>query len=253
MLFFRLFRKVDPNCAYCRHGTRISERDVVCLKHGVVPVEHHCRAFRYDPLKRTPPRPAVLRLGGLGEADFSLEDAVPGQETLFAGMDAAAEQTPDAAGERPTAPEAGFSGLTGESVSPEMDFSLSTADSSGQDMDGSPMAEEAPETAEPPQPEEAPKPEEPAEMTDSADPEAESSLLAPEPAEPEKPIDETAAPSRAGGSVEKTEARETAARNNASDSAAHGAEKAKEDTSKGTPPPEKAPAKVKVRAVKIRR
>ena len=89
MLFFRLFRKVDPNCAYCRHGTRISERDVVCLKHGVVPVEYHCRAFRYDPLKRTPPRPAVLRLGGFGEADFSLYDAVPGQETLFAGMDAA--------------------------------------------------------------------------------------------------------------------------------------------------------------------
>lgn len=87
MLFFRMFRKVDPNCVYCKYGTRISEREVVCLKRGVVPVEHHCRAFRYDPLKRVPPRPAVLRTGGLSEADFSLGDAMPGQESLFAGLD----------------------------------------------------------------------------------------------------------------------------------------------------------------------
>ena len=94
MLFSRMFRKVDPNCVYCRHGTRISEREVVCVKRGVAPVEHHCRSFRYDPLKRIPPRPAVLRTSGLSEADFSLydPDAVPGQESLFAEREA---ETPE--------------------------------------------------------------------------------------------------------------------------------------------------------------
>ena len=68
-----LFRKnIDPRCAYCQRGQQISERDVACVKRGIVPVEHHCRAFRYDPLKRVPPRPAVLETGRLKEEDFSL-------------------------------------------------------------------------------------------------------------------------------------------------------------------------------------
>jgi len=33
----------------------------------------HCRSFRYDPLRRTPPKPAVLR-GHFTDADFSLGD-----------------------------------------------------------------------------------------------------------------------------------------------------------------------------------
>ena len=35
-------------------------------------VEHHCRAFKYDPLKRVPPRPAALETERLKEEDFSL-------------------------------------------------------------------------------------------------------------------------------------------------------------------------------------
>lgn len=69
----KLFRKdMDPRCAYCEHGSQINEREVVCAKQGIMPVEAHCRKFRYDPLKRTPPRPAVLNTGRLEEKDFSI-------------------------------------------------------------------------------------------------------------------------------------------------------------------------------------
>ena len=32
----------------------------------------HCTAFRYDPLKRVPPRPAKLAVSALNEEDFKL-------------------------------------------------------------------------------------------------------------------------------------------------------------------------------------
>ena len=68
-----LFRKdMDPRCAYCKRGQQLNEREVACVKRGVVPVEHSCRSFRYDPLKRVPPRPAALDTKRLSEQDFSL-------------------------------------------------------------------------------------------------------------------------------------------------------------------------------------
>ena len=69
----KLFRKnMDPRCAYCEKGRRISEEEVVCIRRGVVPAEFHCRKFRYDPLKRVPPRPAELQTDQLKPEDFSL-------------------------------------------------------------------------------------------------------------------------------------------------------------------------------------
>ncbi|MDN0032542.1 hypothetical protein [Oscillibacter ruminantium] len=68
-----LFRKdIDPRCAYCRQGAQINEREVACVKKGIVPMEGSCRKFRYDPLKRMPPRPATLETTRLKEEDFSL-------------------------------------------------------------------------------------------------------------------------------------------------------------------------------------
>ena len=68
-----LFRKnIDPRCAYCQRGQLINEREVACVKKGIVNMEDHCRAFQYDPLKRVPPRPAALNTSKLSEADFSL-------------------------------------------------------------------------------------------------------------------------------------------------------------------------------------
>ena len=69
----KLFRKdIDPRCAYCQRGQQINEREVACVKRGIVPMEDHCRSFQYDPLKRVPPRPASLDTDKLNEADFSL-------------------------------------------------------------------------------------------------------------------------------------------------------------------------------------
>ena len=68
-----LFRKkIDPRCAYCAKGSRINDEQVVCVKRGVVPASDHCGAFRYDPLKRVPPRPAKLETEELRQEDFQL-------------------------------------------------------------------------------------------------------------------------------------------------------------------------------------
>lgn len=65
-------KKIEPRCAYCQRGTALDEEQVVCLKKGVVSAGGSCRAFRYDPLKRVPPKPAVLELGKLRDEDFVL-------------------------------------------------------------------------------------------------------------------------------------------------------------------------------------
>ena len=68
-----LFRKdMDPRCAYCQRGQQINEREVACVKRGIVLPEDRCSAFKYDPLKRVPPRPASLDTAKLKEEDFSL-------------------------------------------------------------------------------------------------------------------------------------------------------------------------------------
>ena len=68
-----LFRKnIEPRCAYCQKGTLINEQEVACLKRGVVPMAGSCRAFRYDPLKRVPPRPLKLNIDPLSKEDFTL-------------------------------------------------------------------------------------------------------------------------------------------------------------------------------------
>ena len=62
-----LFRRdMEPFCGYCAYATRdcnINSREIICNKRGgVMPTDYHCRAFRYDPLKRVPPRPATLAI-----------------------------------------------------------------------------------------------------------------------------------------------------------------------------------------------
>ncbi len=68
-----LFRKnIEPRCAYCDKGSQINDTEVACVKKGIVAAEHHCGAFRYDPLKRVPPRPVKLETQRLKQEDFSL-------------------------------------------------------------------------------------------------------------------------------------------------------------------------------------
>ena len=68
-----LFRKnIEPRCAYCKKGSQINDTEVACVKKGIVAADYHCGAFRYEPLKRVPPRPVKLETQKLKQEDFSL-------------------------------------------------------------------------------------------------------------------------------------------------------------------------------------
>jgi hypothetical protein len=68
-----LFRRdIEPRCAYCQKGSVINEREAVCPRKGVVAVEYHCSRFRYDPLKRVPPKPLAASFAHLKDEDFTL-------------------------------------------------------------------------------------------------------------------------------------------------------------------------------------
>ena len=68
-----LFEKdMEPRCAYCKRGTSLDEETVMCVKRGVVSAAGACRRFRYDPLKRVPPKPLSVDFSHLKEEDFVL-------------------------------------------------------------------------------------------------------------------------------------------------------------------------------------
>ena len=68
-----LFRKdLEPYCAYCAHGSSLDDETVICVKKGIVKKWGKCRAFEYDPLKRTPQTPQVPTAKGLSEEDFKI-------------------------------------------------------------------------------------------------------------------------------------------------------------------------------------
>jgi len=63
---------MEPHCAYCAHGAQLDGESILCRKRGIVAPGDSCRAFRYDPLKRVPPRPVALDLSRLRDEDFAL-------------------------------------------------------------------------------------------------------------------------------------------------------------------------------------
>ena len=69
-----LFKKdIEPRCAYCACGAPLEDgASILCKKRGVVTPGEHCCAFRYDPLKRVPPRPVTLDTSRLKDEDFQL-------------------------------------------------------------------------------------------------------------------------------------------------------------------------------------
>ncbi|MFR4562548.1 MAG: hypothetical protein ACLT5P_15985 [Flavonifractor plautii] len=54
------------------HCRPLDEEQVVCDKKGVMSAGSHCRSFRYDPLKRVPPRPAKADFSALKDEDFQI-------------------------------------------------------------------------------------------------------------------------------------------------------------------------------------
>ncbi|MCC8123532.1 MAG: hypothetical protein LIO58_08320 [Oscillospiraceae bacterium] len=68
-----LFQKnIEPRCAYCLRGAKLSEDSVLCAKRGIVSPAHACRVFRYDPLKRVPPKVVLPDFKKLIPEDFTL-------------------------------------------------------------------------------------------------------------------------------------------------------------------------------------
>lgn len=68
-----LFRKkIEKSCLYCVHGAALDEEAVLCCKRGVVSLDTKCRKFRYDPYKRTPPKPKQPNFDQYTEDDFTL-------------------------------------------------------------------------------------------------------------------------------------------------------------------------------------
>ena len=68
-----LFSKtIDPSCAYCQRGKAVDTETVLCKKRGVMTPADSCRSFRYDPLKRVPPRPVLPDFSKLKDEDFAL-------------------------------------------------------------------------------------------------------------------------------------------------------------------------------------
>lgn len=65
-------KKIEPRCAYCARGRTLNEEQVACPKKGVMAAGSCCRSFKYDPLKRVPPRPAKLAGVGLADEEFKL-------------------------------------------------------------------------------------------------------------------------------------------------------------------------------------
>ncbi len=68
-----LFNKdIEPRCAYCTRGERLDEEQVICVKKGIVSAAGSCRRFRYDPLKRVPPKPLAASFSKFDNEDFTL-------------------------------------------------------------------------------------------------------------------------------------------------------------------------------------
>ena len=68
-----LFQKnIEPRCAYCARSRPLDQEQVICEKKGVMSGSSSCRSFRYDPLRRTPPRPAKADFSRLKDEDFQL-------------------------------------------------------------------------------------------------------------------------------------------------------------------------------------
>lgn len=67
MLFNKDIRHI---CALCENSVPLDGETVLCRKKGPVSAEHTCRSFKYDPLKRVPPKPAAIK--AFSEKDFEL-------------------------------------------------------------------------------------------------------------------------------------------------------------------------------------
>lgn len=69
MLFWK---KIDHACAYCVHGAKLEEDQVLCAKKGLKSAGDKCFRFKYDPLKRVPKKAKALDFSRYGDEDYTL-------------------------------------------------------------------------------------------------------------------------------------------------------------------------------------
>ena len=65
-------KRIEPCCAYCRHGTAIGFDEIVCVKNGIMNGNGYCVLFRYEPTKRIPEELPMFDASGVSEEDFTL-------------------------------------------------------------------------------------------------------------------------------------------------------------------------------------
>lgn len=68
-----LFRKkIERSCAYCVHGAKLGDDQILCTKKGFRTTEDQCRKFQYDPCKRVPLKARALDFTKYDQEDFTL-------------------------------------------------------------------------------------------------------------------------------------------------------------------------------------
>ncbi|MFI3250889.1 MAG: hypothetical protein R3Y07_08000 [Eubacteriales bacterium] len=68
-----LFRTdIPPKCTYCANSHPLTPQQVVCRRKGIMSVASECKYFRYDPMRRVPPRPKKADFSGYNKDDFTL-------------------------------------------------------------------------------------------------------------------------------------------------------------------------------------
>ena len=68
-----LFRRdIEPRCGYCRFSAPAGNDLVICRKRGIKEDSDACPKFKYNPLRRTPPKPASIDFSKYDEQDYSL-------------------------------------------------------------------------------------------------------------------------------------------------------------------------------------
>ncbi len=63
-------KKIEPKCEYCAIGNKTKNNTIICIKYGINKPNHHCKNFKYDPLKRIPKK--TIKLSNFEKKDFEI-------------------------------------------------------------------------------------------------------------------------------------------------------------------------------------
>ena len=66
-------KNIAPCCKYCARSKKLADEDdmLLCSKYGVVSVNYACKAFKYNPVKRTPSKRQMMEYF---EEDFDIDN-----------------------------------------------------------------------------------------------------------------------------------------------------------------------------------